>query len=88
MQILAGTAAPYGVSRKELFNEDMNIQVGIHYLKGLLSRFNNKELAIAGYNCGPGRVIAAGYRIPKISETINYVRRVKDAAKRYRQSVF
>ena len=77
------TAMLYGVTRKELFDEDINIQVGLHYLKNQLHRFENRNLAIAAYNCGPQRIVDAGYKIPKIQETINYVRRVNHAAKKY-----
>ena len=88
MQVLPATAKLYGIDSRELFNENTNIKVGIYYLKHLLKIFNNKDLAIAAYNCGPTRVIEAGYSIPNISETINYVRRVNNAARRYRQSIF
>ena len=83
MQVIPDTAALYGVTRKELFDEDINIQVGLYYLKELLHRFKNRNLAIAAYNCGPQRIVDAGYNIPKIQETINYVRRINHAAKKY-----
>lgn len=86
MQVMPDTAAVYGVNRKELFDEDINIQVGLHYLKEMLSKFKNIDLALAAYNCGPARVIEAGYKIPKINETINYVRRVNREFKRYAQN--
>jgi len=85
MQIMPDTAALYGVTRRELFNEDINIQVGLHYLKEMFHVFGNRDLAIAAYNCGPTRVIEAGYRIPGIRETINYVRMVNYAARKYEQ---
>ena len=85
MQVMPKTAAVYGVSRKELFDEDVNIQVGLHYLKTLLSLFGNRDLALAAYNCGPTTVIEAGYRIPRIQETVNYVRSVSYASQRFLQ---
>ena len=86
MQVMPATAAMYGVSRQELFDADINIQVGLYYFKEMLRLFKNRNLAVAAYNCGPNRVIAAGYKIPKIRETIDYVRRVNNAAKKYRQN--
>ena len=85
MQVMPKTAALYDVCRQELFDEDINIQVGLYYLKEMLRLFKNRNLAVAAYNCGPNRVIAAGYRVPEIRETIDYVRRVNNAAKKYRQ---
>ena len=84
MQIMPKTAALYGVSRQELFEPDINIQVGLHYLKEMLHIFKSRDLAMAAYNCGPQRVIDAGYRIPRIQETVDYVRRVNNAVKRYK----
>ena len=82
------TAALYGVTRRELFDEDINIQVGLYYLRAMLNRFEDRDLALAAYNCGPNRVIEAGYKIPRIRETRNYVRRVNHAARRYGQKGF
>jgi len=83
MQVMPSTAAIYGVRRHELFNPDVCIQVGLHYFKEMSVLFNREDLALAAYNCGPNKVINAGWRIPNIPETINYVRKVQDAAKRY-----
>lgn len=47
---------------------------------------NRQNLALAAYNAGPNRVIGAGCKIPRIRETRNYVRRVNNAAKTYRQN--
>ncbi|GBD97006.1 MAG TPA: lytic transglycosylase domain-containing protein [Nitrospirae bacterium] len=82
-QIIPATGEIYGVTRKELFEADVNIQVGIHYLKAMLRLFRDTDLALAAYNAGPGKVVEAGYRIPEIRETRNFVRRVKYAAGRY-----
>lgn len=85
MQVMPDTARLYGVNREELFNEDINIQVGLIYFKKMLRVFGNKDLALAAYNAGPAQVIDAGYRIPRIRETVNYVRRVNRAAKGYKK---
>lgn len=42
---------------QDLFNPDVNLSLGSHYFNQLLQRFdNNRILAAAGYNAGPGRV--------------------------------
>ena len=44
-------------SEGDLFTPSFNIQVGSHYLAGLLSDFAGDEVAaLAAYNAGPGRV--------------------------------
>ena len=83
MQVMPSTAEMYGVRRHDLFNPDICIQVGLSYLKDMYSLFNREDLALAAYNCGPDKVMKAGYRIPDISETRDYVRRVQNAARRY-----
>lgn len=85
MQIMPDTAALYGVSREKLFDEDINIQVGLHYMRELLYLFNDRNLALAAYNCGPTRVIEAGRQIPMIRETRDYVRRVNRAVQRFKR---
>ena len=86
MQLMPETAAIYGVMRKDLFNPDVNIRVGLTYLSEMLKVFKSRNLALAAYNCGPQRVIDAGYRIPQIPETIEYVKRVTRAIKFYKKS--
>jgi hypothetical protein len=43
------------------------------------------QLALAAYNAGPQTVVAAGYTVPAISETQQYVRCVFAAYEQYRQ---
>ncbi len=85
MQVMPDTAKLYGVTRTELFDEDINIQVGLIYFKKMFRIFGNRDLALAAYNAGPAHVIGAGHRIPRIRETIDYVRKVNRAAKGYKQ---
>ena len=75
MQMMPATAARYGV--KNPMNPEENIRGGAKYLRDLLKMFDqNLELAVAAYNAGEGNVIRAGYSIPKLKETQNYVPRV------------
>jgi len=83
MQVMPETAALYGISREELLDPDICIQVGLNYFKEMLHRFERVDLALAAYNAGPHRVVQAGHRVPRIGETMKYVRRVKHAAGRY-----
>jgi soluble lytic murein transglycosylase-like protein len=77
MQLLPETAARYGV--KDIFDPQENIDAGTHYLSELLKQYNNDlALALAAYNAGPEKVTQFG-RIPPYTETISYVRRVKNA---------
>jgi soluble lytic murein transglycosylase-like protein len=75
MQLLPETAATLGVM--DIFDPQENIDAGTHYLRDLLQQYNGDLiLALAAYNAGPDRVQKYG-RVPPISETISYVRRVK-----------
>jgi soluble lytic murein transglycosylase-like protein len=70
----------YDVTPDMLFDPDVNIRIGLAYMKWLLTRFHeNLDLSLAAYNAGPRRVVEAGYGIPAIEETRDYVRKVKEA---------
>jgi soluble lytic murein transglycosylase-like protein len=75
MQLLPETAAMLGVL--DIYDPKENIDAGTHYLADLLQQYNGDlNLALAAYNAGPDKVQKYG-RVPPISETISYVRRVK-----------
>ena len=62
-----------------LFDPQVNIIIGLSWMKSLLHRFDqNLDLSLAAYNAGASRVVKAGYRIPSIKETQAYVRKVKN----------
>ncbi len=70
----------YKITPDMLFDPDVNIRIGLAYMKWLLGRFNeNLDLSLAAYNAGPTRVVNAGYGIPRIEETRDYVKKVKEA---------
>jgi hypothetical protein len=72
MQMIPSTAASMGVSNP--YDPNQAIDGGTKYLAGLIKEFNgNIPLALAGYNAGPGAVKNAGYKVPNITETKNYV---------------
>jgi len=70
----------YDITPDMLFDPDVNIRIGLAYMKHLLARFDaNLDLSLAAYNAGPTRVVRAGYGIPPIEETRDYVKKVKEA---------
>lgn len=73
MQLMPATAAELGVDPWDPFD---NLRGGITYLRVLLDRFGGDlELALAGYNAGPGAV--ERYRgLPPYRETTDYVSKV------------
>jgi hypothetical protein len=75
MQLMPGTADLLGVC--DPFAPRENILAGCRYFRFLLNYFQGSvPLALAAYNAGSQRVIAAGYRVPAIKETQEFVTRV------------
>jgi len=71
MQLMPKTAQSLGVI--DAYNPSQNIEGGVKYLKSLLDKYgDNKELALAAYNAGPGAVKKYG-GIPPYKETQNYI---------------
>lgn len=69
-QLMPGTARYLGVDPSDPF---ANLEGGARYLREQMDRFDGDiEKALAAYNAGPGRVIAAR-GIPRIRETQGYV---------------
>lgn len=77
MQLLPETAARFGV--RDVFDPRQNIEAGTRYLSELLRKYdNNLVLALAAYNAGPQRVQRYGQRVPPFTETVSYVKRVRE----------
>ena len=74
MQIMPGTARSLGLSRP--FDPIANMRAGARYLRQQLDRFGRVDLALAAYNAGPERRSLRRGTIPRIPETINYVRTI------------
>ena len=74
MQLMPATASEVGV--RDAFHPQQNLEGGVYYLRSLLDRFEgNTQLAVAGYNAGPGAVERFG-GVPPYAETIEYIERV------------
>ena len=77
MQLMPGTATGLGV--RDPFDPRENILAGCRHLRFLLDRFQGSlPLAVAAYNAGHQRVVAAGYAIPAIKETREFVKNVME----------
>ncbi|MBF0157154.1 MAG: transglycosylase SLT domain-containing protein [Magnetococcales bacterium] len=84
MQLMPETALQYGVLNRR--DPVSNIHAGTRHLADLLVKFDNDlSLSLAAYNAGENAVRRAGNRIPAIQETREYVSRVLDYYRRYRE---
>ncbi|HJS67124.1 MAG TPA: transglycosylase SLT domain-containing protein [Nitrospiraceae bacterium] len=102
MQVMPGTANNVArrlglpaVGRDDLFNQETNIQIGVHYVEQLLEQFSgNVALTIASYNAGPvvvgswvalhpGRSQDEFIELIPYQETRQYVKRVLRSYREY-----
>jgi soluble lytic murein transglycosylase-like protein len=73
MQLMPQTADALGV--RDSYDATQNIRGGTRYLRSLLDRFGEVQLAVAAYNAGPSAVQKYG-GVPPYEQTRNYVRNV------------
>ena len=84
MQLMPKTASMLGVNN--LFNPEENILGGSKYFMELMSQFgNDPDLALSAYNAGP-EIVKRNWRIPRIKETADYVKKVKKYYNYYAQN--
>lgn len=77
MQLMPENVREAGIS--DPFDPEQNIAAGTKQLGGLMSQYHgNLDLALAGYNAGPGNVHKYG-GVPPFTETHNYIKRVRAA---------
>jgi soluble lytic murein transglycosylase len=60
-----------------VFDPDVNILLGTAYLRELLDRFDNLDIALAAFHAGPNRIAARNLRLGAAS--LQYTDRVWDA---------
>jgi soluble lytic murein transglycosylase-like protein len=82
MQLMPQTAAGLGIS--DAYDIAQNVRGGTRYLRSLLDRFPDVELAVAAYNAGPGAVEKFG-GVPPYAATREYVRTVMEAYRKRSQ---
>jgi soluble lytic murein transglycosylase-like protein len=74
MQLMPVTAQRFDVDNP--FDPHQNVSGGARYLRSLLDRYRDYELALAAYNAGEATVDRYGRRVPPFPETLRYVPRV------------
>jgi soluble lytic murein transglycosylase-like protein len=85
MQLMPETARELNVLNP--FNPHENIDGGTRYLRRMLDLFDgNLRLSLAAYNAGP-TLVGRLQKVPRIPETIRYVKKVLAHYKKYRGSV-
>lgn len=73
MQLMPDTARMLAVD--DPFDPEQNLRGGTRYLRSMLDRFGDMQMALAAYNAGPTAVQRHG-GVPPYAETQGYVRRI------------
>jgi soluble lytic murein transglycosylase-like protein len=84
MQIVPETGRLMGCENP--FDPQANVAAGTKYLRYLIDRFGDQRLALAAYNAGEGNIERFG-GIPPFTETTNYLARVAQRTRLYRERV-
>jgi soluble lytic murein transglycosylase-like protein len=84
MQIIPETGRLMGCD--DPFDPHANVAAGTKYLRYLINRFGDEQMALAAYNAGEGKVERLG-GIPQYPETLDYVSRVASRTRIYRQRI-
>lgn len=85
MQLMPATAESLGVT--DPFSPAQSIDAGARYLRTLLKRYkNDRALAIAAYNAGPGAV-ARYAGVPPYAETKAYLEKVEALYEAYKRAL-
>ena len=84
MQIIPTTGRLLGTN--DLFDPEANVSAGARYLKYLFDRFDDPRVALAAYNAGEGNVEKFN-GVPPFPETLNYIRRVNERSREYRDRI-
>jgi len=86
MQIMPRTAEQvFGVSRRRLFEPDINIELGVKFIKKLLERYDGRlDIALSHYN-GGSKVKNRHGELSVMPATRNYVDKVLAAQKNFLQ---
>lgn len=77
MMVTPDTASGLGVQnpRTALLDPEVNMKVGVSYLKQQLNQFGN-TVGVAAYNVGPNNKMIRNGQVPQNKETPNYVAKV------------
>ncbi|MEG3638238.1 lytic transglycosylase domain-containing protein [Magnetococcus sp. PR-3] len=88
MQIMPATAmGEYGIPKKMLWNPQVNVRLGLHFLRRLLQRYKGRvNLALSYYNGGSRVGDLPNARI--IPATRRYVAKVRHWQKRYQYKLY
>ncbi len=77
MQLMPANVREAGIS--DPFDPEQNIAAGTRQLAGLMDQYHGDlDLALAGYNAGPGNVRKYG-GVPPFAETQSYIRKIRAA---------
>lgn len=77
MQLMPANVKEAGI--RDPFDPEQNIAAGTEQLAGLMKRYGGDlDMALAGYNAGPGNVQKWG-GVPPFGETQHYIRKVRAA---------